>query len=175
MFAKLARLFGANDKVPDMAPLYAAIVAEARQAYWYVEGGVADTMDGRFEAVSAVLGVAMARLEAGGEAAKTSTARLAEQFVTDIEGQYREAGIGDAVIGKYMGQFGAALGGRLGAYRDGLKPGGELEEALRRNLYAGDAPSQAALAHAASRLRSFFDRLTTLTDEAVMDGRIGQR
>ena len=172
MFSKLARLFGAKGNGPDLAPLYAAIVSAARAPHWYVEGGVADTMEGRFEAVSAVLSAVMARLEAGGETAKAATARLAEQFVTDIEGQYRESGIGDAVIGKYMGSIGAALGGRLGAYRDGLKPGGALDDTLTRNLYAGEAPPERALAHSASKLRILFAHLSTLPDDQVIDGRI---
>jgi cytochrome b pre-mRNA-processing protein 3 len=172
MIAKLVRLLGGRDTGPNLAPLYAALVSEARQPHWYVKGGVADTIEGRFEVVSAVLAAVMARLGAGGEVAKAATARLAEQFVTDMEGQIREIGIGDAVIGKHMGKLAAALGGRLGAYRDGLLSGGDLEGALLRNLYAGEAPAGAALTHSVGALRGIAARLATLPDEAVIAGRI---
>src|SRR3546814_8889050 len=41
-------------------------------------------------------------------------------FVEDMEGQLREIGINDVVVGKRMGGLMSALGGRLGAIRAAL-------------------------------------------------------
>ena len=48
------RLFGRKER-DALAPLYKAVVTEARRPDWYREGGVPDTQDGRFDMVAAVL------------------------------------------------------------------------------------------------------------------------
>jgi cytochrome b pre-mRNA-processing protein 3 len=76
-------------------------------------------------------------------------------------------GIGDIVVGKHIGKMMSMLGGRLGAYRDGLAAG-DLAPALVRNLYRGQAPAAEAVAHVASALTALrtdlegvpLDRLT---------------
>lgn len=152
----LRNLLGGNTG-EEVWPLYDAVVARARAPHWYVEGAVPDTVDGRFDMVAAVLATVMLRLETepgGGEPA----ARLAERFVEDMDAQLRQIGIGDITVGKHIGRMMAALGGRLGAYRDGLAPDasrGLFEEALVRNLYRGEAPAPNAVAHVAAELRQF--------------------
>ncbi|WP_204310223.1 ubiquinol-cytochrome C chaperone family protein, partial [Enterobacter cloacae] len=71
---------------------------------------------------------------------------LTEVFIDDMDGQLRQIGIGDIVVGKHVGKMMGMLGGRLGAYREALAAGG-FDEALVRNLYRGEAPAPAALAH----------------------------
>ena len=157
----LRNLLG-GDTGEEMWPLYDAIVARARAPHWYVEGAVPDTVDGRFDAVAAVLAIVMLRMEKD-PAGATPSARLAERFVEDMDAQLRQIGIGDITVGKHIGRMMAALGGRIGAYRNGLAadaPVGLLEEALVRNLYRGDAPAPEAVAHVAGELR----RLRTVLD-----------
>jgi cytochrome b pre-mRNA-processing protein 3 len=161
------RLFGQTPPAPTAA-LYAAIVERARAPHWYVEGAVPDTIDGRFDMVATILAVVLLRLEAdpgGGEPG----ARLTEVFVADMDAQLREIGIGDVVVGKHVGKMMGALGGRLGAYRDALA-GGDLREALVRNLYRGHAPSDAALIHTAAALDSFRDALARVPAETLIAG-----
>lgn len=71
---------------------------------------------------------------------------LTELFVTDMDGQMRQIGFGDMVVGKQIGRMVGALGGRLGVYRaaDGSD---ELRAALVRNLWRGNEPDAAGLAH----------------------------
>ena len=40
-----------------------------------------------------------------------------------MDGQLRQMGIGDIVVGKHIGRMMSMLGGRIGAYRDGLTGG----------------------------------------------------
>ena len=162
------RLLGEKDEAA--LPLYQAVVARARQPHWYLEGGVPDTVDGRFDMVAAVLATVLLRLEQDAAAAEPS-ARLTERFVDDMDGQLREAGIGDIVVGKHIGRMMAMLGGRLGAYRDGWAAG-DLRPALIRNLYRGAAPADAAVAHVATRLGALRDALDAAPLAGILAGEL---
>lgn len=164
------QLFGARRERAQVSPLYQALIAQARLPHWYAEGGVADTIDGRFDMVCAVLARAMIRLEALGAPARGPYLWLFETFVDDMEGQVRQIGIGDVVVGKHVGRMAGALEGRLGAYRAAVdRP--SLEAALRRNLYRGGAPAAGALAHVADALDALSARLDAAPLEALLQGR----
>ncbi|MES2441631.1 MAG: ubiquinol-cytochrome C chaperone family protein [Pseudomonadota bacterium] len=150
------RLFGRPDRGTAPA-LYAAVVARGRDAHWYQAGGVPDSVDGRFDMIAAVLTLVLLRLEGDSEGVPLSTL-VAECFIDDMDGQLREIGIGDIVVGKHMGRMMGMLGGRLGAYRSGLAEG-DLKPALVRNLYRGAAPDPAALAHVEAALLAFQESL----------------
>jgi len=152
----------------ETAPLYAAVVARARLPHWYLEGAVPDTVDGRFDMVAAVLALVLLRLEADSAAAHAA-ARLTERFVEDMDGQLREIGIGDIIVGKHIGRMMAMLGGRLGAYRDALA-GGDLGPALVRNLYRGEPPAPPALTHVEGELARLHGRLAAMPLDDVLRG-----
>jgi len=163
------RMFGKRAARPGDA-VYAAIVAKARGEHWYLAGGVADTIDGRFDMVAAVLSMVLLRLEAepGNE---ELNAALAERFVDDMDGQLRQMGIGDIVVGKHIGRMMAMLGGRLGAYREGLAAG-DLTPGLRRNLYRDQTPEDAQVAYVDEALRAFHARLMTGPVAAFENGQL---
>lgn len=161
-------LFGRRDETA--LALYDAVVREGREPHWYAQGGVPDTIDGRFDCIATVLAVALLRLE-GDPAGAEPAARVTERFVDDMEGQIREAGMGDVVVGKHMGKIMAMLGGRLGAYREGLA-GGDLDGALLRNLHRGAHPGDAALAEARTALLAWRDRLDATPLAALLAGEI---
>ena len=156
----LQRLFGQYDGSAAVRPLYEAIVAEARQPAWYQDGGVADTMDGRFDMVSAVFALVMIRLEAlPDDNAKPVVTLLTETFVRDMDGQLRQIGFGDVGLGKHVGKMVSALGGRLGAYREAFAGRGDLGEALTRNLYRDAVPSSEALEFTAAKLTALHGQI----------------
>lgn len=154
-----------------MRPLYDAIVAEGRQSHWYLDGAVPDTIDGRFDMIVAILALVLLRLEEQGAAQES--AWLTELFVDDMDGQLRQEGIGDVVVGKHVGRMMSALGGRLAAYRAALKGESSMHDALIRNLYRGEAPGDAAIAHVEGSLRARWMRLECLTRDALLAGDIG--
>jgi cytochrome b pre-mRNA-processing protein 3 len=170
----LRRLFGTAEPDPREAlrPLYAQVVAHARQPHWYVDGGVPDSINGRFEMVSAMLSLVLLRMEEDRNQAQ-AMAFLTEIFVADMDAQLREFGVGDMVVGKRVGKLMGAFGGRLGAYRDAFA-GGEgdaaLTEAVRRNLYADASPTAAQIAHLADRLRATSKRLAASDAGALVSG-----
>jgi cytochrome b pre-mRNA-processing protein 3 len=161
-------LFGETRE--EALPLYNAVVTRGREQHWYVEGAVPDTVDGRFDMIAAVLGMVLLRLETQPEAAALS-AHLTERFVDDMDGQLRQLGMGDMVVGKHIGKMMSMLGGRLGAYRDGMAAG-DLTPALLRNLYRGDAPTPDAVAHVATALTALHVRLATVSIEGLTAGEL---
>ncbi len=166
----LKRLF---DSKPDpregLRPLWHAVVAEARLPAWYASGGVADTVSGRFDMICAVLAAVLVRMEASDHMANESVF-LTELFVHDMDGQLREFGVGDVVVGKHVGKLVGAMGGRLAAYRAGLAADDSaLQNAVERNISfrEGGDPAQVV-----RRLRAFAEQLSTLSDERLLAGDI---
>jgi cytochrome b pre-mRNA-processing protein 3 len=153
--AWLDRLFGklADDKAA-LRPLWARIVAIAREPDWYARGGVADSKAGRFDMVTMVTALVMLRMERE-PALLPASARLTECFIEDMEGQLRQEGIGDPALGKRVTDLVGALGGRIGALREASAAGGDAyEQAIVRNVTfagAGDPAFVAARAHELTR------------------------
>lgn len=165
------RLFGRHDPTAAL-PLYDAVIARARRPHWYLDGHVPDTLDGRFDMVAAILSIVLLRLERE-EDAVAATIPLTERFVDDMDAQVRQIGFGDMVVGKHVGRMMGMLGGRLGAYRDGLaKDDAALDAALVRNLYRGEAPDAAALAHVRDELKALHTALADWPRAALDEGKL---
>ena len=167
----LSRLLGTRaDEHAGVRPLWHALVAKARDRAWYATLGVADTLGGRFDAITLVLSLVLIRMERE-EALKSHCALLTELFVTDMDGQLREAGVGDVVVGKHVGRLMSVLGGRLGAYRCALEQASDadLTAALTRNITLIDGADVAALAKAT---RALFARLQHQDTPALLAGDI---
>jgi cytochrome b pre-mRNA-processing protein 3 len=170
----LSRLFGERRERSALRPLYDALVAAARAPAWYREGGVPDTLEGRFDMVAAMLALVLLRLEAEGEAAKAESVALTEIFIDDMDGTLRQIGIGDFVVGKHVGKLVGALGGRLGALREALPDGAGLEPAVRRNVFRDGPASDARVAWVAARLRGLHQRLAGTATEKLLAGKFPQ-
>ena len=167
----LSRLLGSRaDEHAAVRPLWHALVAKARDRDWYARLGVADTLGGRFDAVTLMLCLALLRMERE-EALKSHCALLTELFVTDMDGQLREAGVGDVVVGKHIGRLMSVLGGRLGAYRCALAQPGDtdLAAALTRNVTLVAGADVAALAQAT---RTLFNQVQDKETPALLAGDI---
>jgi cytochrome b pre-mRNA-processing protein 3 len=160
------RIFGGRKERARLAPLYAAIVAEARNPFWYREG-VPDTIDGRFDMVAALTALVLLRLEALGEAARIPSILLTETFIDDMEATLRQIGIGDYVVGKHVGRMMGALGGRLAAFRDGAPA-----DPVRRNIFHEAPPSEEAVIRVAARLTRFAEGLDAADLAALLAGRL---
>ena len=158
------------DPKTGMAPLYNAIVHRGRAVHWYVEGAVPDTLDGRFDMIAAILCLVLTRLEHAG--LRQESVWLTELFIDDMDAQLRQIGIGDLVVGKHVGKMMSALGGRYSAYRDCLAPEGNLDAALRRNLYRGEPVADAAVADVEARLRAFAQALDATDPVALIAGKL---
>lgn len=145
----LSRLFGSRqDGLAPVRPLWHRVVEIARAKAWYAEYGVADTVPGRFDAITLVLAMVLLRMEKD-PALMEASVRLTELFIDDMDGQLRQSGIGDLVVGKHVGKLMGTLGGRLGALREALPQGDmAVAEVLSRNmtLLEGAKPIKVAVA-----------------------------
>ncbi len=168
----LSRLLGTQpDPKEALRPLWRRTVEIAREAQWYRDCGVPDTVDGRFDMITAVLAVILLRMEQD-DLLKAPSVRLTELFVDDMDGQLREQGIGDPTLGKQMGKIVSSMGGRLGAFRSAFASGRtELEAAITRNLTLVDGHTPDALAQRIERLR---DCLAHTEAPALLQGIIGR-
>ena len=174
MLAFLSRLFGARRERAALRPLYDALVAAAREPAWYREGGVPDTLEGRFDMVATMVALVLLRLEAEGQGGRAESVQLTELFIDDMDGTLRQIGIGDFVVGKHVGKLLGALGGRLGAFRESFAGELELEPAVRRNLFRDGPSEEAKVAWAAERLRRLHDALAQTAMEPLLAGRLPQ-
>lgn len=163
MLKFLQSLFGfGRDPREALIPLYGSIVAEARDPVWYAQYGVPDTFDGRFDMVAALLSLTLMRIEQQGEAGRETSARLTEVFIDDMEGQVRQIGIGDVIVGKHLGKMVSAMGGRFTAYSAAIDDRAALSDALVRNLWRGEPGSDARPEQAAERLQAIAARMAAV-------------
>lgn len=154
-----------------MDALYGAVVAAGRDKEWYLRGGVPDTVDGRFDMIAAVLALVLLRLEAEGEACRDATVLLAEKFIDDMNGNLRQIGIGDLVVGKHVTRMMGALGGRLGAFRESAADG-DLRTPVRRNIFRENPPSEEAVDFVVERLAKFRERLNAIDSDVLIAGEL---
>ena len=169
----LARLFRSKSAArPDprevLRPLWHKVVELSRSPEFYRDDGVADTVAGRFDMITVLLSVVLLRLERDRVHA-AEAALLTELFVEDMDGQLRESGVGDVVVGKQVGKLVSVLGGRLGALREARASGerATLEAALARNVTMHESRGTEALA---TRVQAFDDQVAALDSRTLLAG-----
>ena len=164
----LSRIFGERRQRGRLQPLYSAIVSEARQPDWYRAGQVPDTIDGRFDMISAILSLILLRLEREGKGTRDDSVVLTEIFISDMDGSLRQMGIGDLIVGKHVGRMMSALGGRLAAFREAGT--GALDEPVIRNIFHETPPSSEAVSFVAGRLGALRDALAGTPSDRILAG-----
>ncbi|MEJ2409809.1 MAG: ubiquinol-cytochrome C chaperone family protein [Novosphingobium sp.] len=172
----ISRIFGKRtDSRAAVRPLWHCIVEIARDKPWYAQCGVADTVAGRFDAITLVLALVMLRMERDKTADDTliaPSARLTELFVEDMDGQLRQSGVGDLVVGKHIGKLVSVMGGRIGALKEALPQGDTaLIAALERNVTLIEGADTARLA---AQVRQLYAQIDTLSNEDLLAARIAR-
>jgi len=150
------------------AALFDAVTAEARRRHWYVDGGVPDTLDGRFAILATVTALTLLRLERDGEAGNDASVALSERFIHVMESEHRELGLGDPTLGRTVRKLVAMLGRRVELWRDST---GDGLEATRESLYREEVP-EAVLRHSAAALLDLAGRLEATPLADLERGRI---
>lgn len=158
------------DEHAQVRPLWHRLVEIAREKAWYAQAGAADTVSGRFDIVTLVLSLVLLRMEQD-EALIEPSVRLTELFVTDMDGQLRQSGVGDLMVGKNIGRLMSVLGGRLGALREALAQpdDGALVAAITRNVTLLPGADPAAVARLA---RILTGQLQATAAQALLAGEI---
>ena len=157
------------DSKSELIPLYNQIVAKAREPHWYETGKVPDSIDGRFDMIATLFSLVLLRLEQDATQAQ-NMAHLTEVLVDDMDGQLREVGIGDMIVGKHIGKIMGAVGGRINAFRIALADNSQLDEAIARNVYRGEEVDSAAATHVRQGLLAVEQALAGVTSNDLTTG-----
>ena len=168
----LTRIFGARRERETYRPLYDSVVNAGRDPAWYLAGEVPDTIDGRFDVLSALLALVLIRLEQDEEQTRTASVLLTELFIDDMDGTVRQLGIGDLMVGKHVGKMVGALGGRLSAFRAAVAEGSGFDAPVRRNIFHDAPPSPTALDFVSGRLRRFHEQLQAVPVASLLQGQV---
>jgi cytochrome b pre-mRNA-processing protein 3 len=123
-------------------PLYAAIVAAARQPKFYADWRVPDTIDGRFDMMVLHVFLVLERLKTIGADAAPLAQALTDRFFAEMDAALREVGVGDLSVGKKVRKMAEAFYGRVSAYSSADADG--LKDAIARNIFAGVDATHAA-------------------------------
>ena len=133
---------------PTITALYGAIVAQARAPGFYLDYGVPDTLEGRFDMIVLHVFLVTRRLKGEPDLAAVGQA-LFDRFCRDLDDNLREMGVSDLAVPRKMRDFAGAYYGRAQVYDRALADGGDaLATALSRNVFAagGLAPGSRRLA-----------------------------
>ena len=127
---------------------YRSIVAQSRQAKFYADWGIPDTVTGRFDMISLHLALLLRRLK-GNEEARPFGQALVDLFFRDMDRSVRELGITDLGVPKRIKKMGNVFYGLVKAIDDAIDSDNatEVEAVLLKNVYAGPSPGIAQLAN----------------------------
>src|SRR5258708_11167615 len=139
---------------------YGRVVEHARQPDFFVNGGVPDTVDGRFELICLHAFLYLHRLKREEKRAAPLGQRFFDTMFADFDRSLREMGTGDLSVGREVRRMAQAFYGRVAAYEEGLAGDDSvLQPALARNLFGTVAPNPARLEALADYLRRESARL----------------
>jgi cytochrome b pre-mRNA-processing protein 3 len=167
--ALFARLTGAPKRGQALFDL---AVAEAQLPYWFVEGEVPDTVNGRFAVLATIVALMTVRLEKDGEDGAHATVALTERMVETLDAELREMGLGDPTLGKQVRGLVGAVAGRVERWRAVVESDENWTEEVRRSLYLDEEPSTDAVRHSESALRSLWRRLASTGLDDLSEGKM---
>jgi cytochrome b pre-mRNA-processing protein 3 len=115
---------------------YRLVVEQARQPVFFVEWGVPDTLDGRFELLSLHAFLYLYRLKSERPRAKALAQAFFDTMFADLDRALRELGTGDLRVGREVKRMAQGFYGRVRAYESGIAADDSvLGAALARNLF----------------------------------------
>lgn len=116
--------------------LYKAIVEKSRDAAFYAQFGVPDTVDGRFDMIVIHAMLAFRQLRKGGKDAEATAQALFDLMFKDMDRSLREMGVGDLSVSRHIRKMAKAFYGRAAMYEEGLDGDAKtLKRALEANLF----------------------------------------
>jgi cytochrome b pre-mRNA-processing protein 3 len=152
------------------AELFRAVTERARATHWYVAGAVPDTVDGRFAMLATITALVLVRLERDAAEGHAVSVALTERFVTAMEAEHREMGMGDPSLGRTVRKLVGSLARRVELWRGVAGEG--WDDAAHESVYGRDALA-GALSHTADALARFRRDLEAAPLEALAEGSIG--
>lgn len=171
------RLFGKKDPLSEAADaLLAQVIAQSRRKTHYCEGGVPDTLEGRFEMMVVAAFPVFYRLKSQGEQAERLSQMLFDRMFREIDMALREMGVGDLSVPRKIKAMAQGFYGRVIAYERALEaddmPG--LRDAVARNVFASleGEPDAACVDYAMNVLKDCFETVSRLQLADILEGRL---
>jgi cytochrome b pre-mRNA-processing protein 3 len=162
------------DPVQRAAELaYRRVVEQARQPGFFTDGGVPDTVDGRFELICLHAFLYLYRLKRERPGSAALGQRFFDVMFVDFGRALREMGTGDLSVSREIKRMAQSFYGRIAAYEEGLTAGDAvLHPALARNLFGTAPASETQLAAMADYLRREAAGLEHQDGTALLAGEI---
>jgi cytochrome b pre-mRNA-processing protein 3 len=152
---------------------YSRVVEQARQPGFFIDCGVPDTVDGRFELICLHAFLYLHRLKSEQKRAAPLGQRFFDRMFADFDRSLREMGVGDLSVGREVKRMAQAFYGRVAAYEEGLMGDDSvLLPALARNLFGTAPPNPALLEAMAGYVRCEAARLSQQGAEELLAGRL---
>jgi cytochrome b pre-mRNA-processing protein 3 len=149
----VGRLFAPRPAKRAGRALFERAAAQARTPALYRDGGVPDTVEGRFECYALHVDLLLHRLKGQGPEAAEVGQALFDRFLDNLDEGLRDMGVGDLSVGKKMRKLGEAIYGRMKGYDAALDAAlsdadeSALAALIGRVMFAADdAPEGGALA-----------------------------
>ena len=163
--------WGQRRQMQTCEVLYASAVEMARDPAFFADHGVADNVDGRFDALALVVSLVMRRLNSCGDAGVALSQELFDTMFADMDLSLREMGAGDIGVAKRVRVMAEAFMGRLDAYTAALDDADRkaLAAALERNLLRGEETASEGLIDFVFGLER---RIAALEDDLLLSGRL---
>ena len=169
----LAQLFRRNRRRTAVALAYRAIVERARDPSFFLDWGVPDTFDGRFEVLALHMFLVLGRLKADRAQTADFSQDLFDTMFADLDRAMREMGATDVGVGRYVKEMARGFYGRILAYERGAAEGeAALADALKRNLFGTAAPAPEAAPAAAAYLRRQAAALAAVPVATLLEGEV---
>ncbi len=120
--------------------LYQVALRQSRDPAFYMDLGVADTMDGRFDLACLHVFLMIERLERFGQEGKKLSQALFDVMFRNVDETLREQGVGDLGVPRHMQKMMKAFNGRAHAYHAAIaaQSPAAMELALVRNVYRAE-------------------------------------
>lgn len=168
------KLLGYRAKDDSPYLLYRQLVNQARCPVFYMDFGVPDTVEGRFEMVALHAVLTMRRLKNANPEARAFGQRVFDVMFDDMDQAMREMGVSDLRVGDKIRALAEAYFGRIAAYEDGLTATDNalLYEVVARNVYGEASASQAQIAAMARYMRACDTFLSTQDLGPLMKGEV---
>lgn len=154
--------------------IYVQLASEARNPSLYQNFDIADTLDGRFDALTLLTVLVIRRLNRIEGKGRDFGQEVVDVMFADMDLSMHEIGVSENKVSKKVKTMATAFLGRRQAYIKAIDANDKkaLSAALARNLYRdnGVDPTKNGLVKA---VFAEAKRLDQLTDEALLAGKLG--
>jgi len=159
-----------NKKIEsELEYYYNNIVLLARDKRLYIQGGVPDTIDGRYELIILHCHLFINRLIIAGSVEKAFAQKLINYMFRDFDRSLREIGVGDLSVGKKVKFMASSYYGRANTYQKALNENSQIiDKALKNNLYGTINPNQNEVEYMKTYIKNLIRYLSSLKNSDVL-------